>query len=386
MTRRGGWVVGAAAVVATAGRPAAAGPNLCLVAVEDAMEMPLVAGGLACDSSSPAEWIDGEYRLWNSALNPVLAVGADMADVMNDPGAWAPVEVVNDVPHRDRWLESTYYDAATRRLYGWYHHEQDRDTYGCGYSPWSGSLTFPDIGAMVSTDGGEQWTDLGIVLRANPATEDCAALNGDFSGGHGDPSVIVQGAYVYFYFNNYGGPAATQGVTAARMAKSQLAAPVGKVFKWQDGGFTAPGLGGGVSPIGPAFQATVGYQSAAVDALWGPNIHYNTHLQRWVMLLNRTLPNGSGMYGQEGLYVAFNANVANPAGWTAPRKMNLPGAGWYPQVLGYSWGDTDKRAGQFARFFTSGSSGTAVQFFDDQLGVPAGCIPYAGSQLGRLLP
>lgn len=89
------------------------------------------------------------------------------------------------------------------RLFAWYHHEPG------GVCD---SLTAPQIGALVSTDGGRTFNDLGIVLSSG-YPNDCASRNGYFAGGHGDFSVILdrEQQYFYFLFGNYSGPLRARG-------------------------------------------------------------------------------------------------------------------------------------------------------------------------------
>ncbi len=61
--------------------------------------------------------------------------------------------------------------------------------------------------------------------------------------------------------------------------------------------------------------------------------------------------------------MTFNQWLANPAGWNFPQKI-LHGGGWYPQVLGLdkTKQETDKLAGQVARFFVHGLSAWEIVF------------------------
>src|SRR5689334_13343471 len=79
--------------------------------------------------------------------------------------------------HYPIWIESVWQDADGT-IYGWYHNEPG------GVCP-NSTLTAPRIGALVSTDGGASFTDLGIVLSTGDPLN-CAAKNGFFAGGHGD--------------------------------------------------------------------------------------------------------------------------------------------------------------------------------------------------------
>jgi hypothetical protein len=96
-----------------------------------------------------------------------------------------------------------------------------------------------------------------------------------------------------------------------------------------------------------------------VDAFWGPSVHWNTHLQRYVMLLNRSKDTN---WSQEGIYVSYSDQLADPRRWSAPVKI-MSGGSWYPQVIGLEDGQgTDKVAGEHARFFLGGTSTNFIRF------------------------
>ncbi len=303
------------------------------------------------DSNSPAFWRDGQLRVFNSTGTPVLSTGPDQFQM--DPGSSRKVAVDRD-DHQPMWIESVWQDSDGT-LYAWYHHEPDE------VCP---DLTAPEIGALVSQDGGETFTDLGIVL-ASGDPPDCSAKNGFFAGGHGDFSVILdrEQRYFYFLFGNYGGEAARQGVAIARMAFEDRSHPAGAVWKFADGEWTQPGLGGQVTPI---FRVTVAWQRSNTDAFWGPSIHWNTALQSYAVLLNRACCEPE--WPQEGIYASFNPDLSNPSGWTQPERILRPenigfAPGYYPQVLGMRGDETDSIAGGFARLYIKGQSHWEIFFF-----------------------
>ena len=174
------------------------------------------------DSNSPAYWRDGQLDLINSTGAPMLTRGAGQLLMY----LGQPREIVVDSQDRfPMWIEAAWQDEDGT-VYAWYHHEPG------GVCPHS-SLSAPQIGALVSTDGGATFKDLGIVLSAVDPP-DCSAQNGFFAGGHGDFSVILdlQQRYFHFLFSNYGGDLAGQGVAIARMAFEDRANPVGAVWKY----------------------------------------------------------------------------------------------------------------------------------------------------------
>ncbi len=311
---------------------------------------PEVSMPRAVDSNSPAFWRDGRLFWFGSSGGPWLSSGPDQF------GPWetktVPLESANAQPH---WLESVW-PENDGLLYGWYHTEP------IGLVPES-TLTAPKMGAVVSTDGGATLRDLGILLESSDAL-DPSARNGYFVGGNGDGTVILdrQRSYFYFFFGNYGGAAESQGVCLARMAYEDRANPAGKVWKYYNGEWREAGRGGRVTPIFPVRRS---WANRDPDAFWGPSVHWNTHLNCFVMLLNHA--SGEPSWSQEGVYVSFCADLSRPETWTPPRKIldRAEFPGWYffyPQVMGLESGGSDRRAGQLARLYVGGVSKWEIEF------------------------
>jgi hypothetical protein len=302
------------------------------------------------DCNSPAHW-DGEtLYLFNSAGHPWRSAGSDLQHLNQSYIRCAYHNEVNG----GRWIECTW-KAEDGVLYGWYHNEPT------GLCPGTG-LTAPKIGAVRSTDNGATWQDLGIILEARPNTLRCDTKNHYFAGGNGDFSIIpdARREYVYFFISTYAGDVSEQGVAVARMRYADRDQPVGRVWKWHRSGWSEPGVGGRVTPI---FPATTDWNHADADAFWGPSMHWNSHLRRFVMLLNRTQ---DADWTQEGVYASFNPDLAKPDAWTKPVKiLDSQGADrWYPQVIGLdkSRRETDKLAGRAARLFLRGQSRWEIEF------------------------
>jgi hypothetical protein len=293
------------------------------------------------DSNSPMHWnAQGQLVIFQSDGMPIRSQG----ESLTKQGVVRAVRFYS-YEHAPLWLEATW-RASNGDLYAWYHHEQ---WLNCDVLP----LSQPVIGALKSTDDGLTFHDLGLVLT--PAEEpDCNASNGYFGGGHGDFSVIADpsGDYLYFLFSNYSGPRSAQGVALARMAISDLDNPQGAVFKYDAGAFESPGLGGPVTPI---FSASVSWQEEDTDSLWGPSIHYNNHLKRYVVVMNHACC--SPGWPQAGLYISFATNLAQPETFTPPQKL-LDGGGWYPMIVG----QTDKQSNRTARLFLGSHSDHEIEF------------------------
>lgn len=301
-----------------------------LVRPAEPLTLPLVI-----DSNTPTFWSDSTLRLFSSAGTPrVTAVGEslDTQDVQIDSSAHLPM-----------WIESVW-QAEGGVLYAWYHHERAALCPGA-------ALSVPEIGALVSYDAGKSFTDLGIVLTSGEP-DDCSAQNGYFANGHGDFSVIPDrdGQYFYFLFGAYGGDVSAQGVAIARMSIENLPAPVGAVWKYYAGQWSEPGLGGRLTPV---FPATVAWQAADTDAFWGPSVHWNTYLQQYVVLMNRSCC--SPEWPQEGIYLTMTRDIGDPSLWSAPVKV-LDAGDWYPWVLGTGPGETSSEAGNPVRLFVRNAS------------------------------
>lgn len=299
------------------------------------------------DSNSPAFWLNGELNLINSTgMGPLVSKGSDQFNLSG--GSLS--KIIRDKSTWPTWIEAVWVDPSGPIL-AWYHQEHE---YVCNGQQ---RPAMPWIGAAISWDQGKTFRDLGIVLSSG-APVNCNSKNGYFAGGHGDFSVVLdrQQEYFYFFFSSYGGDVTQQGVAVARMAFTDRFSPVNRVWKYFDGNWSEPGVNGRMSPV---FQAKSAWQNAAADSYWGPSVHWNTYLQQWVILMNRSCC--APGWPQKGIYVTFNNDLANPAGWTAPKKiMNNPG--WYPQVLGLGKNQTDRVAGRVARLYIYGNSEWEIVF------------------------
>jgi hypothetical protein len=233
----------------------------------------------------------------------------------------------------------------------------------------------PRIGAARSRDGGVTWEDLGIVLEAPPGLYNCGTPNAFFVGGVGDVNVLLdhESKDLYFFFSQYSTLPPVQGVAVARLAWADRDEPIGKIQVWVNGIWRAASLGVNtgqdgtirtewIYPAGsPLVPVTHPWHDADPenDAFWGASVHWNTTIQRYVMLLNRTKDE---QFTQEGVYVSFAAVLDDPTAWTAPQKL-VDGGLWYPQVMGIESGEgSDRQASARARLFVGGRSHTFIDF------------------------
>lgn len=313
-------------------------------------EAALISLPTATDGNTPSFWHRDRLRVFSSIGRP-----QQISEWNSEAQTWATQNVdAGEFVDKAIWVEAAWVDDDGTVL-GWYHHEPhplfaDSD------------LTAPKIGAVVSHDGGRTIQDLGFVLVSGDPLEP-EARNGSFAGGHGDFSVILdrERRYFYFFFTNYGGPAESQGVAVARLAFADRYKPAGNVHKYHRGDWDEPGLGGRVTPIFPAARA---WRFADPDSFWGPAVHWNTHLNCFVMLLNRAQGKG---WTQEGMYVSYLTDLLQPTSWQPPTKLmdssGFPTWGlFYPQVMGLDAGGTDTLAGATARFYVNGVSIWEIEF------------------------
>lgn len=314
------------------------------------------------DSNSPAIWerVRGRNLLFvmtSTSGRPSVAVGPQLGGL----GAARPA-AIDPHPGGGVWMEAIVKDV-NGTWYGYYH--QENVATMCG-----SQRVIPRIGAARSRDAGMTWEPLGTILEAPPGTHDCVTFNEYFVGGVGDLSVQLdpESRDLYIFYSLYLRSARQQGVGVARLAWADRDAPVGKVTVWRTRAWVPASVmtrpDESLRIIYPAampiFPTTQSWHDGdwAVDAFWGPSVHWNTHLQLYVMLLNRAQDEA---FRQEGIYVSYAPRLDDPALWSAPVKI-LSGGTWYPQVIGLEQDGTDKMAGEHARFFMMGSSNHFIRF------------------------
>ncbi len=275
------------------------------------------------------------------------------ADPFDTTSPLEKIELLDDpAPQIGKWIESIWREpiASGGRIYGWYHAEEQADCPNLAHK-----LFVPHIGALVSEDDGASWRFLGELLRAPQDQIDCGFANGFVTGGYGDFSVVVEAGYIYLHYSSYVALEAAQGVCVARYplaARRDLAG----MQRWCDGRWREAPAHALPRPLLPARRS---WRHADPDSFWGPALHFNRGIGCWVMLLNHV--QGGRYFHQEGIWIAFNSSLADPAGWTEPRRIVKNGF-WYPQVIGLGADDGDTRADSVARFFIAGVSEWEIRF------------------------
>ena len=316
------------------------------------------------DSNSPSHWSGSTLYVFNSWEQPWRATGPDAFHL----GKGSPVGFENpELKKMWIWVESTWKDDDGM-LYGWVHNEVPNI---CPPKPDNipGYPIVVRVGAVRSTDDGANWKYLGSVLGGAADSVRCNTQNPWYAGGMGDQFVMPdkEKKYFYFFFTNYSGIFAEQGICMARMHYSDRDNPRGKVWLYYKGMWNEPGIGGNATPL---FPATVDIARRDCNTFWGPSIHWNTYLDEYVMLLNRVYDSA---WQAEGIYISFNPDLSDPNGWSPPQKImdrqeaihadpQKPGNGWYAQVMGTGRGETDKLAGRTARIFLDGQSRWEIEF------------------------
>jgi len=329
----------------------------------------VLPGGV--DSNSPLLWNleDGERRLFvMTSFDGIPRIATGTALERLGPAADVTFETH---PGHGVWMEAIVFDDV-ETWYGYYHNEWPASR--CGRD----DRMVSRIGAAKSVDNGRTWQDLGPVIQSPQSATSCQSNNRYIIGGVGDLSVMLDDNkhYLYFFYSQYQQQREAQGVAVARMVWADRDRPAGRLALWRDGIWdaeagrrelqqTIPGsmrrrLEWTYPAATPLVAPTYAWHDTddRVDAFWGPSVHWNTALQQYVMLLNRSKDES---YSQEGIYVSFSPRLDEPSLWTAPAKI-LNGGKWYPQVVGTAPNGTDKTAGSSARFFMSGRSDWVINF------------------------
>ncbi len=317
------------------------------------------------DSNSPVVWVGQELLVFNSVDGQTSrAAGSRLEDATSSNGDDTLGMQYTDDIGSGRWLESVVRDDDSGRLYGYYHNEIPTD---CP----QGVRLWPQIGEAISDDNGDTWTDLGIVITPRDGTVSCETDHPVTNGGVGDFSVMLDRhqdpdeQYLYFLFSSYGGDLEEQGISLGRMLWIDRDRPLDRfsgesaVMKWDGEAWAASGIGGrSVAIFHDSRQ--VSWTSDANNGFWGPSVHWNVDLQKYIVLMSRSR---GGNYDPGGIYMTYTTALERPQSWVMPKLIIANDQGWYPQVVGGpEIQGSDKLAGSSARYFNHGQSSSFILF------------------------
>ena len=317
----------------------------------------------------------GEDPVWGDARDLRYAQGKSVTAAMTQPEhaftqAILPPNAMPGEPglHGAVWFESLY-QTADGPLYALYHNENYPATLpwnaetGEGYreTDWPPGLQGESsvqavcrIGIMRSDDGGQSWTDRGILLEDLDARLIRSPINRNytFPGGVGDPSAVACGDFLYVFFGEYGYPgtydpvthtpdleAFGQCISVARVALADLDNPAGQAFRWDGSGFEAPWNGIGRPITALQIDACEGggpVSSGRHSFHWGPSVSWNESIRCWVMVMGRV---DAEFWAGDSIWISFNTHAdlgegANSQDWSAPQLLlRKPGHTlWYPSL------------------------------------------------------
>ena len=272
------------------------------------------------DSNIPMTWdlVDGSWRLFALASwggIPVRLSGSAMDQMRQD----GPV-AIGPHPGYGIWIESIIPDEAGT-WYGYYHHEIP--AFAC--------QRLDRAVPRRSFDRGLTWEDLGVVLEAPAENIACGSSNRFVVGGLGDVSVMRApgGTDLFLFFSQYSKVPSEQGVAVARLAWADRDVPAGRAMTWQNGAWLPSTRIARTEENGASWSYPTGTPLVPVsrpwhdgnpeaDAFWGPSVHWNQYLERYVMLLNRARDEA---FNNEGIYVSYAKTLDDPRAWSVPTKL-----------------------------------------------------------------
>jgi hypothetical protein len=226
------------------------------------------------------------------------------------------------------------YRHADGRLYGFYHAEDQEDM---PKFPHSGIIGFyASIGLAVSGDNGITWEKAGQVITSQKP-KGWVYYEGQVESGTGEPcsTVSKDGEYLYIYYTEHsrvGG----RGVQIC-MARAYLAdgPPLpGTWYKYYNGSFSEPGLGGKDTPV-----LSMKHRDEA-EAVF-PHVVYSEYLGLYIMILNinfwkefyyETGLKNSGIYittSYDGIH--WKAPVMLIKDWSSP--LSNKSVSWEPTLI-----------------------------------------------------
>ena len=161
-------------------------------------------------------------------------------------------------PGGGAWLESTYTDPSNPLFVrGWYHAETEA---GCDAS----ASTRKSVGYAESRDGGKTFTKPNYPY--NQVITAPSQYTDGLQGSEGDQHVIRVGDYFYMYF------VAARDSHKIHLARSRVSdgGKPGTWYKWYNGSFSQPGLGG---------ESTAIASGSVLGRAW---VSYNSYLREYI--------------------------------------------------------------------------------------------------------
>jgi hypothetical protein len=151
------------------------------------------------------------------------------------------------------------------------------------------------VGLARSSDNGASWSRSGQIISSPEMPVDC---NYEGFRGAGNPSVVLSrdGKYYYLYFTEWVSTR-PDSISLARAAVSSDGAP-GAWYKYKNGAFTQPGLGGTSDPVLSPLDQSSGYAGL-------PNVTFNATLDLYIAIF----------MGHNGFYYASSGDGIH---WDTP--------------------------------------------------------------------
>jgi len=210
------------------------------------------------------------------------------------------------------WLMSVFRKEGNQFI-GFYHAEDH------WYPHTDNDIAWKSLAVTYSTDAGKTWA-IGKQIITSPSAKPSAPT----WGGSGDCCVVwdhINKRWMCYYQENW---------ILMAVSTDPNGAP-GTWKKYYNGAFTSDGLGGQHSKL-PGLENAAG---------GNPSVHWNTYLQKWVMVWHGWAP-----------AVIYIASSADGITWDTPQSIISSeivsgGKTWYPTIIG----NTDVEAGQIAKIY-----------------------------------
>ena len=196
------------------------------------------------------------------------------------------------------WLMSVHRFSG-QNLLGFYHAED----HVWGKHPNPNKIAWKSIAICESMNDGKSWTKVGQIItspRKKPSTP--------MWGGSGDFCVVydnLNSRWVCYYQEHY----------LYMAISNDFRALPGSWFKYYQGGFTEPGLGGKENPI----------KSLKSHPGGNPSVLFNTYLKKWLMVWHTW---------QGDIVYSSSQNMTE---WEVPRLLVSSGPNekaWYATIIG----------------------------------------------------